>query len=86
MTEFLLKIRVSVKRVFTPILWLTLTPLNYDMGFVIKALLSRLIQLSDPCLVLISLGLIIGDLGDSRFNTTVPFSVSTQYDIRLSML
>ena len=67
MPEFLLKIRVSVKRMFNSILWIALTTLNYDLSFVIKALLNRLIQCGDPCLILISLGLMIGDPGDSRY-------------------
>ena len=66
MTEFLLEIRVSVKRVFTPILRLAFTPLNYDTGFFIKAFLNLLIKCSDTLIVFISLGLNIGDPGDSH--------------------
>ena len=65
MAELLLKIRFAFKSMLTPILRLAFTPLNYDVSFVIEALLNRLIQCGDPCLILISLGLNIGDPGDS---------------------
>ena len=46
---------------------LALTPFNYDMGFVLKAFLNRLIQCSDPFLIFIGLGLKIGDPGYSNY-------------------
>ena len=48
MAELLLKIRVTIKRMFNPILRLALTPLNYYVRFVIKAFLNCLIQCGDP--------------------------------------
>ena len=67
MDEFLLKIRVYVKRMFTPILRITLTPLNYDVSFVCNAFVNRLIQRGGPFLIFTSLGLNNGDPGGSRF-------------------
>ena len=78
MAELLLKIRVSVKIMFTPILRLALTPINYDMGFFIKAFLNRLIQFSYTCLVFISLVLRLVILEAVILDTTVPLAVSTQ--------
>ena len=67
MAELLLKIRFAVKRMFTPILQFSLAPLNYDVSFVIKAFLNRHIQCGDTYPIFISLGLKIGDPGDSRY-------------------
>ena len=66
MTELLLEITVAIERTFIPILWIALTPLNNDVGFVVKAFLDLLVQCGDPCLVLVSLGLKIGNPGDDR--------------------
>ena len=67
MSELLLKIRVVIKRIFTPILRLAFTPLNNIGSFAIKEFLDCLIQCGDICLVLVNLGFKIG-----------PFAVSNQ--------
>ena len=61
MDELLLKVRVAIKRMFTQILWFTLSPLKNDVIFVVKAIQERLIQCGDTCLVLVSLVLKIGN-------------------------
>ena len=60
MVEILLKIRVMIYRMFTPILRISLTPFNNDASLVVKALLDQLKTRGNPYLVIISLGLKIG--------------------------
>ena len=66
MVELLLKIRVAIERVFTTIIWLDLTPFINDLSLVVKVLLDCLVKRGYPCLVIISLGIKIGNTGDSN--------------------
>ena len=63
MVKLLLK--VTIEGMFTPILWLAFTPFNNNVGLVIEVLLDCLIKSGEHLLVPISLGLKIGNPGDS---------------------
>ena len=66
MVELLLKIRVAIESMFTPILWLALSPLNNDMSYLFKAFPNFLIQCVGTCVVLTSLGINIGNPGEGH--------------------
>ena len=65
MVKLLLKLRVLIKRILTPIFRLILTLFNDDVSLTIKAFSYRLIKHGKTRHVLISLGLKIGNPGYS---------------------